>query len=376
MRNMLRGVVGLMAGGILAGPAAGSEFRGVWVDAFHPGFKNHEQVTQMVNWAKATNFNALFVEVRKRGDAYYNSHLEPKATDIATDYDPLADVIQQAHAAGLEVHAWLSVYDIMHDSKWYKPGPTHIYRAHPDWLMTMRDGWKVFEEGKIFVDPGVPAVQDHIVAVVLDIVNNYQVDGINLDNVRYPGRQGGYNPTSVAIFNRESGRTGLPDQNDPTWCQWRREQVTNLVRKLQQAVNASKPEVKLSASVLIGYPQAAAKLFLQEWGTWSRDRLVDFLVPMIFMTPTNPHMPQAAAEALKSSCDRHVYIGIGGWRLPTQVATDQINHVRAAGGNGVVLFSYHYLGPNSNNTPCVKGEGLVSSVFAEPTSVPPMPWRQ
>ena len=64
-------------------PAQAGEFRGLYVDAFHPGFKTNQQVAQMVNAAKAANVNALIVQVRKRGDAYYNSAIEPKASDIA-----------------------------------------------------------------------------------------------------------------------------------------------------------------------------------------------------------------------------------------------------------------------------------------------------
>lgn len=82
-----------------------AEFRGLYVDAFHPGFKTHEEVTQLVSAAKEANLNALLVQVRKRDDAYYNSNIEPKASDIAADYDPLADIITQAHAVGLQVHA-------------------------------------------------------------------------------------------------------------------------------------------------------------------------------------------------------------------------------------------------------------------------------
>jgi len=111
-----------------------TEFRGLYVDAFHPGIKNHEQVTRMVSADKAANFNALIVQVRKRGDAYYNSKIEPKASDIAPDYDPLADVIQQAHAAGIQVHALVSVYEVSHES--YKVTENHVAGKHPDWLTT------------------------------------------------------------------------------------------------------------------------------------------------------------------------------------------------------------------------------------------------
>lgn len=85
------------------------EFRCLYVDAFHPGFKSHEETTRMVAAAKAAHFNTLIVQVRKRRDAYYESIIEPKASDISPEYDPLGDIIKQAHDAGMEVHAWLSV---------------------------------------------------------------------------------------------------------------------------------------------------------------------------------------------------------------------------------------------------------------------------
>lgn len=96
-RTALLAALGLF---ISLADAQSAEFRGLYVDAFHPGFKSHDQVTQMVNAAKSANFNALIVQVRKRGDAYYKSAIEPRAADIAADFDPLADIIAQAHAAG------------------------------------------------------------------------------------------------------------------------------------------------------------------------------------------------------------------------------------------------------------------------------------
>jgi uncharacterized lipoprotein YddW (UPF0748 family) len=124
------------------------EFRGLYVDAFHPGIKSHEEVTQMVQAAKAARFNAVIVQVRKRGDAYYNSRIEPKAADIAPDYDPLADVIRQAHALGLEVHAMVSTYEVAHKS--YTLPESHIRKTHPEWLMAMQDGSTV-QQGKVYL---------------------------------------------------------------------------------------------------------------------------------------------------------------------------------------------------------------------------------
>jgi len=101
---------------------------------------------------------------------------------------------------------------------------------------------------------------------------------------------------------------------------------------------------------------------------------VDFLVPMIFIN--TDQMDKAAPVALKSSYGRHIYIGIGAWRLSPQFVQRYVEDARTAGAKGVVLFSYHYLSPNSPQAICAKGEDLVSSVFPEPEQIPPMAWRQ
>ncbi len=356
-------------------PCAGmTEFRGLYVDAFHPGIKNHEEVTQMVSAAKAANFNALIVQVRKRGDAYYNSTIEPKALDIAPDYDPLADVIQQAHAAGLEVHAWLTVYEVSLDSKWFKCPSNSVSLTHPEWLMCLRDGNVKLANNKIWVDPGIPAVQDHFVATVLDLLENYDIDGVHLDNVRYPDIKSGYNASSVQRFGSEKGLTGIPADSDVAWCEWRCKQVTDLIRKLKSSLSATKPHLKLSASVCSESPKIAREVFLQEWDVWTKEELVDFVVPMLFITADR--MPRYAAQALAAASTRAVYVGVGAYRLPADLTEKHILDVRAAGAQGIVVYSYHYLRSDVSSAACAKLSDLRSSVFAEAATIPALPWKQ
>ncbi len=355
-------------------PARAAEFRGLYVDAFHPGFKTHQEVTQMVTAAKAANVNALIVQVRKRGDAYYNSAIEPKASDISADYDPLADVITQAHAQGIEVHAWLSLYEVALDSKWFKPAANSVHLTHPDWLMADQQGRTALDHGKVYLDPGVTAVQDRMVSVVSEVVANYSVDGIHLDNVRYPDVGSGYNALSVARFNTETGKSGSPNPNDPDWRKWRTQQVTGLVARIHTALSEGKRMVKLSASVMLSDPKLAAMQFMQDWDGWTRDGLVDFLVPMVYLQTDS--MPAAAVKSLDASHDRHIYVGIGAWRIPGALASKHIADCRAVGAEGVVLYSYHYLGPNSTSADTAKLSDVKSSSFKDQTSTAPMAWMQ
>ena len=126
-------------------PAAArcQELRGFWVDAFHAGFKSSTEVSQLVADARAANCNALFVQIRKRGDAYYSNGLEPRATDISTaSFDPLADLIAKANSGPepLKVHAWIVSFNIWNSQSSLPSQSSHPYRTHPDWLTQRNDG--------------------------------------------------------------------------------------------------------------------------------------------------------------------------------------------------------------------------------------------
>jgi uncharacterized lipoprotein YddW (UPF0748 family) len=343
----------------------------LYVDAFHPGIRDHQQVTRLVSAARAGNFNALIVQIRKRGDVYYNSLIEPKAQDVASDYDPLADVTQQAHAVGIEVHAWLSVLEVSHEK--YLPAASHVAVAHEDWLTAEKDGSTAVSGGKVCLDPGVPAVRAYVVSLVRELVSKYDVDGVHFDNLMYPGLASGYNPVSVELFNQESGVSGLPDPNDPAWGKWRRRQVTSLLAELRQSAIGTRPGIKVSASVALARPTLAATHFMQEWDAWTREGLVDFVIPMLY--DAEDRMAGEAGEALRSAGQRHVYIGIGGYRITPDRACEQISAARACGAPGIALYSYHYLNSESPSNSCAKIEDLRSCAFVEASAIPLMPWR-
>src|SRR4029077_6031801 len=94
--------------------ASAPQYRALWVDAFHPGIKSAAQIEKLVADAKRANLNTLIVQVRKRGDAYFNKSIEPRATDIGgpRDFDPLEYLLRLAHSASprIQVHAWVNVY--------------------------------------------------------------------------------------------------------------------------------------------------------------------------------------------------------------------------------------------------------------------------
>ena len=271
------------------------EFRALWVDTFHAGIKNTSQINTLLSDLRAGNFNAVIPEVRKRGDAYYLSNFEPEATDMVGD--SLAELITRAHNTNggqqrIEVHAWIVTYNIWNNRTNRPPQADHPYNLHPDWL-TQNDAGDQWDGGNYAFDPGHPEVQRHTFNVAMDIITRYDVDGFNFDYIRYAGNTWGYNPVSVARFNRRFGRTGEPASTDPLWRQFRRDQVTALVRKVYLSAIAIKPQVKISADTITWHPGPAnatswtntARAYndvLQDWRSWMEEGIIDLNIPMTY----------------------------------------------------------------------------------------------
>jgi len=362
--------VGLVIG--LASLAQAAEMRGIWVDAFHPGFKNPTETSAMVAKAKACNFNALFVQVRKRGDVYYNSSIEPRAGDLSPGYDALADIVTKAHAAGLEVHAWISVYEVYLDSKWTRAESGHVYLTHPEWLMKDDRGRVKFPGDKIYLDPGEPEVRAYLLSIVQEIVSRYDVDGIHLDIARYPSSTGGYNETSVALFNQQTARTGIPDKADEAWTAWRTSQVTRLIRDIYQKATGLKPRIKVSASVFANRADATANRF-QDWEAWLRAGILDFAVPMNFAID-NRVFQAKCAETGTLSTGRAIYMGQGGWKMSPAKALEQIAMAREAGFGGIVVYNYAYCSKPKGETPSLMDQ-LKTGPFSQADTLPAMGWK-
>lgn len=169
------------------------QWRSYWVDAFNEGIYNPDEVTKLVSDAVDLNANVLIVQIGRRYDCFCNRAAYPR-TEAEIDpppYDPLDEMIDQAHAAGLEVHAWVNISTL-----WNLPdppaSPDHIFNTHGPsatgrdrWLNKQVDGDE-FQGDSVFIDPANPDAVNYIVAGVRSIVREYDVDGINLDYIRYP----------------------------------------------------------------------------------------------------------------------------------------------------------------------------------------------
>lgn len=403
----IRGLVPLL---LLLGAAPVSaqsnEFRAFWVDAWGAGIWNASQVTQLINDTRAGNLNAVIPQVRRRGDAFYNSNYEPRCTDMAAGFDSLADLISKAHNTNsgqqrIEVHAWLVMYHIWATSAGaLPPQPDHPLNLHPDWLLKDING-NTLIGGQYTFDPGHPAVQEHTFNVCMDIITNYNVDGLNFDYIRYSSINEGYNEVTVERFNRLFGRTGQPSPSDPVWKQFRRDQITGLLRKIYLNVIAVKPHVKISCDTITWAPgptsdsqwyssSAAWNSVLQDWRGWMEEGIMDLNIPMnYFRQWTHPtDYVNWSTFAKNRRFNRHLAIGPGIYLNSVEDAIAQMRHTRepTSTGNkadGVVGYSYRVTNKdgvsranflNALVNPSVY-DPITPPIFAQKVPVPEMPWK-
>jgi uncharacterized lipoprotein YddW (UPF0748 family) len=328
------------------------QYRALWVDAFHDGIKSPAQVEKLVADAHRANINALIVQVRPRGDSYFNISDEPRATDIQgpADFDPLAFVIRLAHAATprIEVHAWLNTFFVGYTSD--------VYKQHHDWFNRDVNGTK-----SAYLDPGVPEVQAYTHQVFMDVARNYDVDGLHMDFVRYFGVEWGYSAKAIAQYKLDTKITTIPAPEDESFKSWRRAQVTNFVRDLHADLKRLKPNVKLSGALICfgsgpassssadWAGTAAYSSVFQDWRTWLIKGYVDFGVPMNYDSDWSDleqyWFGQWLAFEKDSGFANRILTGVGAFMNYPEDTLAQIRRALAPspGGNhvlGVAIYSY------------------------------------
>ena len=369
------------------GALAPPEYRVIWADSWNTSFLNASQAQDIVQTCRDNNINTIMIEVRKIGDAYYNSTIEPRATNISggPSYDPLGNLIALAHDTSggkkyIQVHAWFVMHRI---SKGETLNSQHVLVQHPEYIMSDSTGLTT-GGGSIFIDPGHPGTVNHNVSVIVDCLSNYAIDGINLDYIRYPEAAGewGYNPVSVARFNAFFGKTGQPVGSDPDWDTWRRRCVTNEVKKIYIKTKMVNPNVILTADTINwgfdygNYPvsQPYTAVF-QDWVGWLQSGILDYNALMNYATST-PRYQGWTNLSLASDDIRGSIIGIGAYlQTSVQNSMDQLLYARGQGAAGLNIYDWgSEVDAASGSTRADFYTALKSQVFTQWADPPASPW--
>jgi uncharacterized lipoprotein YddW (UPF0748 family) len=367
--------------------ATPEQTRALWVT--RTTLTSPESIRQMVTAAEAGGFNTLLVQVRGRGDAYYSGTIEPRAPELVGKpaFDPLATVLEHAHAAGLKVHAWVAV-NLVSSSVSLPASRDHVIYRAPEWLMVPRElqaemkkidisspayvgrlaRWTrahtSIVEG-LYTSPLHPAAQDHTAAVIGEIAAKYAVDGVHLDYVRFPNDDFDFSRAAMdqfkaailpALTDREKREAAAREALDPAaypnlfpdrWNDFRRSRLTSLVIKIRTAVKKARPSTLVSAAV-VPDAQMAFDDRLQDWRGWIDQSLLDVICPMAYTADAETFQKQiTAARAYAGS--RPVWAGIGAYQMTPAQTVAHIAVANQLGAAGIILFSYEALIAPPNN---------------------------
>ena len=373
------------------------EMRGLWIATVgnldwpsKPGLSADQQraeLTDILNRAASSGINTIIFQVRPSADALYASSLEPWAAllqgtqGVSPGYDPLAFAIQQAHARGMELHAWINPFRAGTVADSARLAPSHIFH-------TRRDLIRIYGH-YLWLDPGEPDVQDLAIRVVADIVRRYDVDGIHLDDYFYPYRETGRNGRNIEFpddATYEKYSFGVPRN------EWRRANIDRFVERLYREVHAVKPTVKVGLSPFgiwrPGYPAGVDGLdsfeeIFADSRKWVRNGWADYFAPQLYWPIS---APQQSFSALldwwitQNRYRRNISPGLAAYRvnngssLPFQIdeIPAQIGVIRTrSGSTGSILFDTHST---------LKKDGgalarlLASGVYKSSAMAPASPW--
>ncbi|MBN1293244.1 MAG: family 10 glycosylhydrolase [Candidatus Latescibacteria bacterium] len=347
--------------------SAFSEVRGLWV--VRNNIVKPDSIRQLVDFADRNNFNTLFVQIRGRGDAYYKSRFAPgpeNYPDISDSFDPLAELIDKAHSRGIEVHAWFNMY-----LTWSSPespvDPQHPVNRHPEWFMVSRNGLDTGTasiqsfasstvEGR-YLSPGLESVRLYLSRIISEVTMNYDVDGVHLDYVRYPGRDYDFNVVCRNKFKMRFGIDPIDIVNgnseiDPDlkilqkWADYRVELIDSNVKDIARRIKLLNKNIKLSAAVK-PHPDEAYFEYGQNWAGWLNEGVVDFVVTMSYF-PENNDFSKILNYSLKKVDRQKVIGGIALYMMDARKASEQITLTRNMGLLGYCLFSYDTIINNSS----------------------------
>ena len=383
--------------------ARDKQVRAIWVTRWD--YKKPADVRRIINNCAAMRFNVILFQVRGNGTVFYPSDIEPWAWELTSKgpettgkdpgWDPLKLAIDEAHKRGIEVHAYVNMFPAWHSQKFPPRDSGQLWWEHPDWFMCDAAGKRmiprdaeldenVSRDWYSFISPGVPEVQNYLADLFSELVENYNVDGLHYDYIRYPreirevaegyedrGKKLGnwsYDPVSLARFSKETG-IAAPDLDPDAWIKWRAAQITEVTRKISERVREIRPGIIISAAVMAD-PDDAYKTKLQDYVTWMEKGYLDAAITMNY-TGDNEKFTNRCKALLDRRPER-------GWIVPgmsfgtsAETIRDQVGITKDLKTDGFAGFAYsHLFDRDDGHKPKPLAEELADGLMPGKTDTP------
>ena len=334
--------------------------------------KQKDELVDILDKLKEANFNTILFQARTRGDVLYKSDIEPYNSILTgksgkdPGYDPLAFAVEECHKRGMECHAWMVTIPLGGRKHVASLGKQSVTRRQPKICVPYKREY--------FLNPGNPKTKEYLMSLVKEVVERYDVDGVHFDYLRYPERAFRF-PDSYDYRKYGNGRS---------LDQWRRDNITEILRHIYKGVKKLKPWVKVSTCPVgkyrdtSRYPSKGWNAFhvaYQDVQGWLGEGIQDQIYPMMYFRG-NSFYP-FALDWQEQSNGRHVVPGLGIYFLhPSEGDWDldeikrQINFVRHHHLAGEAHYRVKFVTDNTQNL----YDALQNEFYAYPALQPPMTW--
>ncbi|MFN4147176.1 MAG: family 10 glycosylhydrolase [Runella sp.] len=376
------------------------ELRAVWIATVDnidwPSRKNltpEEQRAEFINLLNAhqrTGINAVFVQVRAAGDAFYAKSPEPWSEWLTGKqgkapepfYDPLEFMVEACHERGMEFHAWLNLNRTVHKAS-KSIADDNIGRKRPDWVFEY-DGYQLFNFG-------LPEVRQFITDVTTNLVKNYDIDGIHFDDYFYPYTVKGQTIKDDEAFRKYGSRFKNKDD-------WRRNNIDVLIKQIGEAIAAEKSYVKFGVSPFGVWRnqkddptgsateggQTSYDNLYADTKKWMKEGWIDYMLPQVYFTQSFDKVPFNTLVEwwTNHTYGRHLYIGHGAYRVGSQDRdkawlnpSELPNQIRFIRGFPNVHGSVFFSSKSLINNKLGHADSLRNDLYKIKALPPTMPWK-
>ena len=334
--------------------------------------RQKEELIEILDRLKQANFNTVLFQTRTRGDVLYRSGIEPMNSILTgrensdPGYDPLAFAVEECHKRGMECHAWMVAIPLGSRRHAQRLGKKSVTRWQPEICVSYNRQY--------FLNPGHPKTKEYLMSLVREVVSRYDVDGIHLDYLRYPNKARNF-PDRTQYRRYAQGRD---------LAQWRRDNLTEILRHIYKGVKQLKPWVKVSTCP-VGKYRDVARYSSKGWNAfhsvhqdvqgWLGEGIQDQIYPMLYFRGNNFY--PFVLDWQEQSAGRHIVPGLGvyfldpaegNWTLDE--VERQINFCRAHGLAGQAHYRVKYVMDNTQGL----RDMLEARFYTTPALQPAMPW--
>ena len=323
-------------------------------------------IDEMIQFATLNRINNIIVQVRGRGDAYYNSKIVPKSNLIKNKkFDPLSYTLILAKQKGIKVHVWLNTY-LLWSSKKLPFQKNHILLTNPEWLdhnkfslpniasELKKVGSKNNSYEGLYLSPDHPSVNEYLLNVFKELILNYEIDGLHLDYIRFHDSDYGKNSYVYSNINDNIIKYSYSGRE---WTQIKRKSITDLVRKTKNLITELGFDIEFSAAVKPNLNEAKQRYY-QEWDVWLAAGYLDKEMIMNYSPDlkTFSNNINILFRNLPSKYRNKIVMGLATYNQTSDQVVNKIKYSKIASINHFAFFSYNVMSHNPRYFRSIKNE--------------------